>query len=1071
MGNPHIQTSFASGELAPKLRSRVDVAKYHTGAAMLRNFFVDYSAGGASTRQGTKWCLKTKSLGARLINFQPSTSLSYVLEFGQNYIRFYSNGAPILETAVTGGSAASGNTFTITNTFVIGDWVLANNWGGLTNVNGNYYIISSASGSTISVTDLFGNAVTFTGAYTSGGQLQRVYTLASPYSAADLFPNPATANPGLKFVQDVTSLIITHPNYAPQILTIASATSWSIATINFNPTISPPTGLTSTGTTLSTGGNWDYGLVVTSVDINGQESVPSTVQSYLNYDFMGGAAGAIVLNWTAVSGAVSYNVYACAPLYNFGSIPTGTQFGFLGNATGVTFYWSNEASPQPDFSQTPPIAQNPFSGTGVQSFTQTASGSYSTVPGVIVAAPSSGVTATAIASVGGLTVAIAAHAPSNLDIQSSNGSSPVGNCILTPGNGLIIAITAATNVIGNDWEITGIQLLVPGSWTGAGTSLPTTMAAGTNLSPQPGNVFTLNSGFQITGTFGVLQTLPVQQGSGYTTVPAVTYSSGAATATAVLGTASAGNPGVPGFFQQRLMLANQQKAVQTYNLSQPSSFFNFNISNPSEDDDAINGTIISEELNDIRCLVPVPTGVLAGTGRGAWLINAGGGLSVNNPITPSNQVAAPQAFNGFNDLKPIKINFDVLYGTNKGNYVRDLSYNIYAAIFSGSDISVWSNHLFFGYYIVDWAWAEEPFKTLWGVRSDGTLLSLAYVKEQELVGWAHHDTNGQFTSVCSVIETVGNGNVVDAIYVIVQRVINGTTVQYVERMADRYFTHGYVDSWSVDCALQTTANSKPANALTITGNVSVTGNVVTLGDATDAPFTSAMATNNWLVHTNDGGIYKITAFTSTSQVTATVSRIPNFFNQYTNSAFTSPGGLWALWQPTSTVSGLQQLVGQSVYGVADGATVGPLTVSATGSVTLPTAASKITLGLQYLPQLQSLPLEPASQRGTTQSKRKKFPDITLRVADTLGLQVGTSFPLAVTVKDFQIGAIPTLSTGPSLVTDLINPSMGPNAQTTDGFQINDPLWQEAGQLCIQQNLPYPATILGIIPEVTLGDEP
>ena len=50
MAQTHIQTSFASGEFAPKLRSRVDVQKYHNAAALLRNFFVDYSGGGASTQ-------------------------------------------------------------------------------------------------------------------------------------------------------------------------------------------------------------------------------------------------------------------------------------------------------------------------------------------------------------------------------------------------------------------------------------------------------------------------------------------------------------------------------------------------------------------------------------------------------------------------------------------------------------------------------------------------------------------------------------------------------------------------------------------------------------------------------------------------------------------------------------------------------------------------------------------------------------------------------------------------------------------------------------------------------------
>jgi hypothetical protein len=48
-----IQGSFAAGELSPSLFAHVDLAKYHTGAALLRNFFVDYR-GGVSNRPGTK---------------------------------------------------------------------------------------------------------------------------------------------------------------------------------------------------------------------------------------------------------------------------------------------------------------------------------------------------------------------------------------------------------------------------------------------------------------------------------------------------------------------------------------------------------------------------------------------------------------------------------------------------------------------------------------------------------------------------------------------------------------------------------------------------------------------------------------------------------------------------------------------------------------------------------------------------------------------------------------------------------------------------------------------------------
>src|ERR1700732_3098107 len=107
-----IQTSYASGELAPSLFARVDLAKYHTGAALLLNFFVDYRS-GASTRPGTMFCnqvFKTNTVNPpRLIPFQSNLLIPYMLEFGDKYVRFYSNGVPVLETpfAITGASQAN----------------------------------------------------------------------------------------------------------------------------------------------------------------------------------------------------------------------------------------------------------------------------------------------------------------------------------------------------------------------------------------------------------------------------------------------------------------------------------------------------------------------------------------------------------------------------------------------------------------------------------------------------------------------------------------------------------------------------------------------------------------------------------------------------------------------------------------------------------------------------------------------------------------------------------------------------------------------------------------------------
>ncbi len=979
MAQPTIKTSFASGEWAPKLRARVDIQKYHAGAALLRNFFVDYSGGGASTRAGTRFIAQAGADGARLIPFQASTTLGYMLEFGDQYIRFFSNGAFIEDPASPGNP----------------------------------------------------------------------YQISTPYVAADLFPNPLTGNPGLKYVQDVTSLIICHPNYPPAILTINAPNDWTFQSIQFSTSIGTPTGLALT-TSLGAG-TFNYAYTVTAVDVNGQESAPAAPALISNLLAIAGNAGTNKLAWTAVTGALSYNVYRTAPTVGAIPIQTGVQYGFIGNVVGLSF---TETTPgvAVDFSQTPPITQNPFVGSSVTKLTLTNNVDYTTVPTITIDPPTAGDPATG-------SVFLTAHnitipAPQQGVTHATVTTTPVGQICTLPNGATAVIISATVIAVGpgSSWNVTGLQIIHGGTITSGNTPanpLTPTISGGwfPNANGSGATALRINLTWHIGGL------LLISGGSGYTSVPNVVFSAGAATATATVGSPGIGNPGVPGFFQTRLMLAGAPQGPQSYELSQPLSFFNFNVSNPSQDDDAISGTIISEDLNDIRSLVDVPSGVVALTGHGAWLINGGGGISTAAPITPLNQTANPQAFNGANDLRPIKINLDVLYGTNKGNYVRDLTYNIYANIYTGNDITVLSNHLFFNYYMLDWAWSEEPFKTLWAVRNDGILLSLGYVKEQELIGWAHHDTDGQFLSVATVIENAGGGNIVDAVYVIVQRTIGGVPVQYVERMADRFFPYGYEDSWCVDCGLQTVPQvTVTGPQLFINGNT-IVGQTIGLVDGFNGPFTAGMV--GWIVRAG-GGIYRITVFHNATFVDAVVVQLPTLMNPYeANQAYPISTG-YTIWQPVTVVSGLTQLIGQSVVGVADGVVVGPFTVSGGGAVELLAPATKITLGLAYIAQLQTLPLDLGEP--TIQGKRKKIVALSMRVADTLGLSVGTSFTNLVPMKDFTLGNIGTQSD--EVVTALVN---------GDGRTIIDQAWQVAGSYCVQQSLPYPATVLGVMPEVAVGD--
>lgn len=92
MGNSIIQPSFAAGELAPSLYARVDLARYQTGLRLCSNFFV-MPYGGVKNRPGTRFIYETKDSGAaRLIPFQFNDEQTYVLEFGNLYMRVYKDG-------------------------------------------------------------------------------------------------------------------------------------------------------------------------------------------------------------------------------------------------------------------------------------------------------------------------------------------------------------------------------------------------------------------------------------------------------------------------------------------------------------------------------------------------------------------------------------------------------------------------------------------------------------------------------------------------------------------------------------------------------------------------------------------------------------------------------------------------------------------------------------------------------------------------------------------------------------------------------------------------------------------
>ena len=89
-------TNFTAGELSPRLDGRNDLAKYSAGCATVENMVI-YPHGAAARRPGTQYVasVKTPANKTRLIPFEFSTEQTYILEFGDQYIRFYRNNGQI----------------------------------------------------------------------------------------------------------------------------------------------------------------------------------------------------------------------------------------------------------------------------------------------------------------------------------------------------------------------------------------------------------------------------------------------------------------------------------------------------------------------------------------------------------------------------------------------------------------------------------------------------------------------------------------------------------------------------------------------------------------------------------------------------------------------------------------------------------------------------------------------------------------------------------------------------------------------------------------------------------------
>ena len=284
-------TNFTAGELSPRLDGRTDLNKYFNGTKTLENMLI-HPHGGASRRSGTKFIheVKTSSAQTRLIPFEFSTTQTYIMEFGNQYIRFYKDQGIITESNKTISGATQANPGVITATshgYSNGDHVIITSVVGMTELNGKTFKVANKTTNTFQIQDVDGNNVNTTGytAYGSAGVANKIYEIASPYVTADL--------PTIKFAQSADLMYLVHPGYAIRKLSRSGHTNWTITT---------PSLVTSEDKTVSAVTKANPGVVTTSTD-----------HGYLEGDF---------ITFTNIGGMTQLN----GNVYKVGTVGSTTTF-------------------------------------------------------------------------------------------------------------------------------------------------------------------------------------------------------------------------------------------------------------------------------------------------------------------------------------------------------------------------------------------------------------------------------------------------------------------------------------------------------------------------------------------------------------------------------------------------------------------------------------------------------------------------------------------------------------------------------------------------------------------------
>lgn len=242
-------------------------------------------------------------------------------------------------------------------------------------------------------------------------------------------------------------------------------------------------------------------------------------------------------------------------------------------------------------------------------------------------------------------------------------------------------------------------------------------------------------------------------------------------------------PDVVGFHESRLWAGRFITRPNVFVASRTDDLFNFDKSTPLRATDSITLSLRSRRQNAIRHMVSMKDLLLL-TGDTIYSIRS----TSDDVISPLTIKAVPEKYQGCGTAKPEVVDDLFFYTSPRGDSIRTGGYTFEKDGYSGNNVSIFAQHLFDRFEVMEMAWAQSPSSVLWCRRNDGKLAALTWMREQEVWGWTLCYTDGVVESICVVPE---QGR--DALYALIRRTIDGGQKRYVERLADPVWTD---EDWS-----------------------------------------------------------------------------------------------------------------------------------------------------------------------------------------------------------------------------------------------------------------------------------